>query len=169
MITYGSPNSHKFIHCIPVPMNCPDLFFSVPGEVKRKWRYSDTFDDPLKAQEVLIWKIISSAHFPGRFLNWFWIVASLTIELKSLGQPLLQGCDLLHGIAIKSHTAKQAIQPEVAEFHTVLSFPQPKSVIWHFLSVAVNTLSQAFVGVPVSQSSLWLPPLLPSSWYQMTT
>jgi len=76
---------------------------------------------------------------------------------------LLQGCDLLHGIAIKSHSAKQVIQPESADFHTVLSFPQPKTVIWHLLSVAVNTLSQAFVALPVSQrrshSSLWLPPL----------
>lgn len=61
----------------------------------------------LKETGFIISKIISSAHFPGRFLNWFWISDCwhLRVELKSSGQHLLQCWDLLHGIAVESQTS----------------------------------------------------------------
>lgn len=130
------------MHLIPVPMICPELLFIVPGEDKRKLRYSDTSDYALKALGSSYFKNHQFSPFPKGIselvLDDNWLLASLTIELKSLGQPLLHGCDLLHGIVIKIHSTEQVIQPEVVDFHTVLSFTQQRlysGISWVLLQI----------------------------------
>lgn len=151
MITQGSQSSHKLDALHTCTCELPRVVFQCAGGSHKKKKIFRH----LCLCFIFVSKVISSAHFPERFLNWFWITADcwhVSVELKSLVQHLLQGCDLLHGIAVKSQNSSFSYCP-VLFFSLRISWLLGQSI-------------PNFCDTPVSQTgshcSLCLPSLMPS-------